>query len=137
MIFIRDGIPYSSRTDLMSKVCESSCIEDVRPKCKTLLVWTVYRAPDVNLDIFIEDLSHSLHTSEDVHTILLGDFNVDMQTLGKVTNKEQRRKLSKLLSIHNFEQFIADPTRVTETSSTLIDLLSTVVFFHWTLAIIR
>ena len=53
---------------------------------------------------------------------LLALYNLYLP-LGKVTNKEQWRKLSKLLSIHNFEQFIVDHTRVTETSSTLSDLL--------------
>jgi hypothetical protein len=75
----------------MSEVCESSCIEVARPKCKTLLVWTVYRVLDVNLDIFIEDLSHNslLTISGDVHTILLGVFNVDMQTLGRLQTRNK------------------------------------------------
>ena len=50
--------------------------------------------------------------------IILGDFNIDY-------NKADNRDFKSLLNIFRLKQVITEPTRTTETSSTLIDLIIT------------
>ena len=44
------------RPDLGTSSTESCAVEISRPKCKKLLIWTIYRAPDLNMESFIQDL---------------------------------------------------------------------------------
>ena len=50
--YVRNGIPYRIRPDLGASLPESCAIEISRPKCKKLIIWTIYRAPDLNLETF-------------------------------------------------------------------------------------
>ena len=60
LAYVRDGIPYRPRPDLGTSSTESCVVEISRPKCKRLLIWTIYRAPDLNMESFIQDLDTSL-----------------------------------------------------------------------------
>ena len=78
MAYVRDGIPYRPRPDLGTSSTESCVIEISWPKCKKLLIWTIYHAPDLNMESFIQDLDTSLSVlPENIELILLGDFNVN------------------------------------------------------------
>ena len=57
MTYVRDGIPYRPRPDLGTSSTESCVIEISRPKCKKLLIWTIYRAPDMNMESFSASFS--------------------------------------------------------------------------------
>lgn len=77
MAYVRHGIPYRLRPDLGAALPESCVIEISRAKCKKLIVWTIYRAPDSNVETFIEDLNTSLPSVPDKAVfVLLGDFNI-------------------------------------------------------------
>ncbi len=60
IVYIRNGINYTMRSDLMSDGVESVWIQVNRQKCKTLVVGSFYRAPDENIDLFVERLNRSL-----------------------------------------------------------------------------
>ena len=94
MAYVRDGIPYRLRPDLGASLPESCVIEISRPKCKKLIIWTMYRAPDSNLETFIQDLNTSL-SSMPVKTelILLGDFNINFASSEMNNDKAKKRKL--------------------------------------------
>ena len=126
MAYVRDGIPYRLRPDLGASLPESCVIEISRPKCKKLIIWTMYRAPDSNLETFIQDLNTSL-SSVPVKTelILLGDFNINFASSEMNNDKAKKRKLLQVANVHHLDQVINTSTRITETSSTLIDLLFT------------
>jgi hypothetical protein len=49
LAFVKDGIPYKIRTDLSSNI-ESTVIDITRPKCKSLFIFTIYKAPDQLLE---------------------------------------------------------------------------------------
>ena len=91
MAYVRDGIPYRLRPDLGASLPESCVIEISRPKCKKLIIWTIYRAPDSSLEMFIQDLNTSL-SSVPVKTklILLRDFNINFAS-AKMNNDNAAR----------------------------------------------
>ena len=79
------------------------------------LICTAYRPPCTNsewIDLFEEELSIAQTT--DLEIILMGDFNFDF---GINLNK----KWHNLIELFDLTQFVSKPTRVTESSSTIID----------------
>ena len=54
MAYVRNGIPYRIRPDLGASLPESCAIEISRSKCKKLIIWTIYRALDLNLETFFQ-----------------------------------------------------------------------------------
>ena len=126
LAFVRDGIPYKIRTDLLSSNAniESTVIAITRPKCKSLFIFTIYKAPDQLLESLTEELDTALSSiSLEAEVILLGDFNVNFLATKNDAFRALKRKLLSLTSMYNLEQLIDKPTRITENSSTLIDLL--------------
>ena len=67
-------------------------------------------------EVFEEQLTNVVKTNKEI--IILGDFNIDY-------NKTDNRDFKSLLNIFRLTQVITEPTRTTETSSTLIDLTIT------------
>jgi len=57
--------------------------------------------------------------------VLLGDFNVNFIDTKVNNDKAKKRKLLKVTNSHHLDQQINTPARITEKSSTLIDLLFT------------
>ena len=122
MIYVRDGVPYRHRQDLGGGVTESCVIEITRPKCKKLLIWTVYRAPNTNLEDAIEKIQDRLlNIPDSFELVLLGDFNVNFLEVDKTA----KRKLMRIANLYDLEQLILQPTRITPSSKSLIDLLFT------------
>ena len=67
-------------------------------------------------EVFEEQLTNVVKTNKEI--IILGDFDIDY-------NEIDNRDFKSLLNIFGLKQVIAEPTRTTETSSTLIDLIIT------------
>ena len=59
-IYVRNGIPYRSRTYLQKNGIETCWIEIIRPNTKSLFISSVYRPPDANVDNFIENLNNGI-----------------------------------------------------------------------------
>ena len=123
LLYIRDTIPYTEWNDLLSNALEMICIEISRPCIKPFLVSTWYRPPNSDVQIF-HDFEVFLRNCdlEDKELILLGDLNCDMS---KSPPETHTRRLLFLSSLYQSDQLINEPTRVTEASATLIDLLMT------------
>ncbi|XP_031330766.1 uncharacterized protein LOC116161527 [Photinus pyralis] len=82
-------------------------------------VGVVYKPPNVSTTHLNElELTLSHLTLESNEIILLGDINVDF-----LTNNNSLKYLNNILEIYNLHQIISDPTRITNTSSTLIDVI--------------
>lgn len=120
-IYVRNSINYKLRSDLMVDNLEMLVIEISKPKSKSFLINTWYRPPDTPLGV-LEDFEKCLQIMdlENLEIISTGDFNCDW--LCKHENI-QTRKLSEITETLQFEQIIKESTRITENSSTLIDLL--------------
>ena len=119
VIYVRNGLPYRSRTDLQNNYSESCWIEIIRRNTKSLSISSVYRPPDFEIKNFIEKFNNDISKiQENAEIILLGDFNVDYNR--RSTAKSRLQTLARAFSL---EQLITSPTRITESSESIIDLI--------------
>lgn len=90
-------------------------------KFRSFLLCTVYRPPDAPIS-FLEDLSKTVVDSllQGVNVVILGDLNCDV--LG---NGSDGRALSDFFLRFTLAQKVKFPTRVTETSKSIIDVVLT------------
>lgn len=128
LIYIRDGLPFRIRDDLNSDETECLWIEINRTKSKPVIIGCAYRAPDFDLAAFIsylENISPYIgFRSSDV--ILLGDFNVDFS---RDRRSPAKRKLLDFIRSLDCSQLLDKPTRITDSSKSLIDLILSTMNF--------
>lgn len=123
------GVGMYISNNLQWKIADINCgdlesiwIEICVKKSKNFLVNTTYKPPDTSKHLsknFNELFENMLITANTLcqEIIALGDMNVNF--LDKSNNKEFKT----IVSRNGFQQLIKSPTRVTNTSSTLIDII--------------
>ena len=127
VIYVNDKVKFKTRKDLWvaNANFESCFIEIERQNAKNSLVGVIYRA-HTSIDDFTLDLDKVLIKtySENKITYVMGDFNIDL--LKDDTSRP----------IHDYIDFIYSksliptiykPTRITETTATLIDNILKIV----------
>lgn len=123
-IYIRSNHNYSIRQDLMADDLEFICIELKRLRSKPFLISTWYRPPNSTLE--------KMHTFENIlecvdatglDYYLLGDINCDLLHL--TTMSQISTRLCNIFDTFGLHQLIKEPTRITSTTKTLIDLCVT------------
>ena len=121
--YVRSTINYSLRPDLSVNQLENLCIEVRKPHSKPFVVATWYRPPDSPTEIFthFESLVGRLD-SQNVDFYLLGDLNCNLASSTFDTNTNLLTSIADIYSLH---QLIREPTRITSSSSTLLDLIFT------------
>ena len=126
LIYIRNSINYTVRDDLTDESLEAITLEISKPKSKPFLINSWYRPPDAALERFniYEDLITGMD-SENKEVVLIGDFNCDWTRLINNRSNAQTNKLAEIAKTFQFEQLINEPTRITATTKTLIDLAFT------------
>ena len=83
----------------------------------------------MNPETFFQYLNTSMSSvPEKTELVLLGDYNVNFLCSEINNDKAKKRKLLQVTNIYHLDQLISAPTRITERSSTLIDLLFTNTF---------
>lgn len=90
---------------------------------KTFLICAVYKSPRASNRLFcdkMEELVTEL-SEENVDFLLAGDININWLAV----NDTYRREMERLVQENGAKQIVDFPTRITETSSTLIDYLIT------------
>jgi exonuclease III len=122
-IYVKDGVlvdqEYRSKPE---NALEVLAVNITTGETK-LIVVTIYRPPNMNTketwtqlnDVFRELMTDQNGTPRPC--VINGDFNMDLTDQGK----KRWTKYQALLDDHSLCQFIQYPTRVTETSETLID----------------
>ena len=122
LFYIRDNIPFTVKKDLATNKEELLWVEINRSKCKPLLIAAAYKPPNVKEANFLETLSNSFAKIDlDKNgLVLMGDFNIDQH--GK---SSASRLLKSFAVVNDMKQLINEPTRITEYSKTLIDLIFT------------
>ena len=95
-----------------------------RQHCKGILIATIYRPPDTSkyLHKDFNAVFNSMMTKasgESKEMIILGDMNINFLMPGD--NKD----LKSVFELFGLKQIIKKPTRITETTSTLIDAVLT------------
>ena len=120
--YIRTNRNYSIRTDLNVQNLENVCIEIRKHRSKPFIVATWYRPPDSLVEICnpFESLVGKLD-SLGVEYYLLGDFDCNI-----ISNTDNNtRLLNEVADIYGLHQLITEPTRITQNTSTLIDVVFT------------
>ena len=118
-------ICWNIRPDLSlrdSREMESLFIQIKQTKLSTkdIIVGVIYRPPNTDFEVFYNNFSEILTKIglEKRPTYLLGDFNIDLLKYG---NELRTQKFINLLLSNGFYPRIDRPTRLTDTSATLID----------------
>ena len=126
-IYIRDSIKYKKRSDVPIDDLEIICIEVEPPKSMSFLVLAWYRPPSCPVESFnkLEKILSFLD-KENKEIILLGDTNCDLspKPAGQPMDNDSKHLLD-LYELFSFKQLIEEPTRVTLTTSSIIDHLAT------------
>ena len=118
-LYYRKTFKCRRRSEIEISNIETLWAELKFPNSKPFLICTAYRPPNSTsewIDLFEEGLSIVQTTG--LEMIIMGDFNIDMQT-------NSNRKWQTLIQLFDLSQLISQPTRVTETSSTIIDHIYT------------
>ena len=118
--YVRSSVNFLLRPDLSVSDLENLCIEIRKPNSKPFLVATWYRSPESTVDKF--DLFETIDKidAENIEYYLLGDLNCNVTA---TIPDHSTRVLTNLTELYGLKQVITEPTRVTESSSTTIDLL--------------
>lgn len=125
VVYIKNGINYTGRSDLAVNGVESVWIQVNRSKCKPFMVGSFYRAPDKDMEHFVEGLNQSLGLldSDSFEIAILGDFNVDFSGVVSRSRSLMKQKFNSCLLSNNLQQIVKSPARITEHSRTIIDLI--------------
>ena len=130
-IFARDNLPVKRRKDLELDSLELLFIELTTCK-KRILIGCGYRAPGATADevkSFIENYQlvlNNIYQDRPESFVILGDFNdkcISWEALH--TGSELGQKFFDLVTGNNLFQLIKESTHITETSSSLLDLIIT------------
>ena len=126
-IYIRDSIKYKHRSDVPVDDLEIICIEVEPPKSKSFLVLAWYRPPSdpvVSFDKLEKVLSFLDKEGKEI--ILLGDTNCDLTPkLAEQPIDNNSKHMLDLYELFSFKQLVEEPTRVTLTTSSIIDHIAT------------
>ena len=119
-IYIRSNINFQLRADLSPNNLEFLTVEITRPRSKPFLVSTWYRPPQSPPDLFstFERIFDNID-AENLELHLMGVLNCNL--LSEVVNNNSSHLLN-IIDIYGLTQLITESTRVTQYSSTLIDL---------------
>ncbi|XP_073245687.1 uncharacterized protein [Porites lutea] len=121
--YIKTSINFGVRSDLNAPSLENLCIEIRKPNSRPFLIATWYRPPCSSIDLFLpyESFLEKLD-SLGLEYYLLGDLNCNLASAQYDLNT---RRLCEISDLFGLQQLITEPTRITESSSTLIDLIYT------------
>ena len=125
-IYVRDSIKYKRRLDVPADDLELICIEVEPPKSKSFLVLAWYRPPSEPVGSFNKLEKALSFLDKEGKEIILGDTNFDL--IPKQAEQPIDNNLKHMLDLYelfSFKQLIGGPTRVTLTTSSIIDHIAT------------
>ena len=122
-IYIRNSINFSRKTIFEDSDLEMISIEINKPQSNPFLVTAWYRLPKFPNELF-DKFEKYIKKADLMYKeyYILGDLNCDL-IAPNITSHTS--KLIQLLDIYQLKQLIKEPTRVTETTETLIDHIIT------------
>ncbi len=123
-VYIKDGVPYIRRHDLENDSIEMLWLEICFKRTSSFFVGILYRPPDSSKHLsndFDAAFEKSLEDlgSEDREKIILGDINCDY------LKTNVNGKLKRIINSHGFKHLVTSPTRITDQSRSLIDIIAT------------
>jgi hypothetical protein len=120
-IYTRNHIKYKLCNDLCisdENFMESLCLELMFHNKLTIKIIGIYKAPLIKMKDFNDKLELFLDNTNASKTYIIGDFNIDLLT-HQIDNHV--KDFVNLMYLHSFQPIINRPTRITESSATLID----------------
>ena len=121
-IYVKSNMTVNKRDDLSccENDFESIWIEIINPKAKNILCCCVYRHPNTDITRFIDYFQDKLSIieKENKMTCIMGDFNIN---LIDYSNHAPMNDFINMMFSHHLQPSIFHPTRITDTTSTLID----------------
>ncbi len=121
-LYVKSSIPHSLCPILTHDFGIEVVWVTLKPNyCKPFRVCAFYRPPNADTDYYERMLSNFEAALADHEVIILGDFNMNYQ-LGETLAKNPAHHIGLLL---NCSQLIDIPTRVTASTSSIIDLIYT------------
>ena len=123
-IYFSTELTGRHRPDLSTSEPEAVRLELRSPNNSRTLICSIYRPPNNDLEVFKTNIEGVLDkiSTERANIILAGDLNEDMKGKRLTT---QAKGLNQLFNIYQLKQLIKEPTRKTEHTSSLIDLVYT------------
>ena len=128
-LFVRNGVSYKSRADLTTfeYYCESLFIEidkSVFGSERNILIGVIYTPPNTDIKLFIDHTKEVLEyvQTENKVLYLVGDYNINLLN---VDSHNLTADFNDTIYSYGLIPLITRPTRVTETSATLIDNIFT------------
>lgn len=121
-LYIKDGIDFVRRDDLENSDMESIWVEINLTNTKPILLGNFYRPPDSseylpkNFNAVLANVLEKIDKSNH-ETIIMGDMNVNY------LSKNEHSNIKNIFSDNGFKQIIDKPTRITDNTTTLIDLI--------------
>lgn len=119
LVYIKSNICFHHRQDIENQYIENIWIQ-INSLKKNFLLGVFYRPPNSTVDYW-DSFESCLESATDLNSdvIIMGDFNHDMNITSNAS------KLKKIISKFNIENMINEPTRITDTTQTCIDLILT------------
>ena len=119
LVYIKNNIHFKRRLDIEHQYIENIWIQ-VCTLNKQFLLGLFYRPPGSTADYW-ESFETCLDSASDqnLDIIIMGDFNQDMMI------KDSSVKLERILCKFNMVNLIDEPTRITDTTQTCLDLILT------------
>ena len=125
-IYLKSCFSYSDSEyeHLLNPNFEIACIE-IKSNSKPFVIVACYRPPKCDNSFFdhLEMIISNLD-NDDKEYIILGDLNSDLLPINNCRDSNVRL-LKSLIEVFQLTQLITEPTRVTETSKTLLDVIIT------------
>ena len=119
--YIHSSLNYTRIHDLSLVNAESLWLK-VHIDNKTIILGVIYRKPGTNFWDFSNEFDNLLQTInlDRNQCIIMGDFNINL-----ISREDHGNDLLRLTETYGLLQLIMTPTRITNTSSTLIDHIYT------------
>ena len=96
----------------------------LKMNCLNIVFSVIYRHPLINTKLFLEQLNKNLELLNNAKLYIIGDLNINICSSNKNFSNDAIDYVTMLAS-YNFFLIISLPTRVSDTSATLIDHIIT------------
>ena len=125
VVYIREAHSFNVRKDFRKNLenLEMICFEIYKPRSRPTLISAWYRPPNSEMKIFDSfEIFLKKCDVESKELLIIGYINCNILKSPRDSNTNT---LMFLIAFYNLEQLIKEQTRVTNTSSNLIDLILT------------
>ena len=123
-MYINKDLAFTPRMDLTNNInnIESIWVEILLPKTRPILIGVCYRPPkQMEFYELLEKLCDNGNSFVKYETVILGDFNTNVQNMSDVS--PLLNSIKHFMQICGLKQLIEEPTRITATSESILDLI--------------